>query len=263
MKDTILYDNLGLSPYLSDEELKKEGKKLLLKWHPDKNENKEESSKRFIEIKEILEILTDPEKRKLYHQIGISIKDIKDNKDNNQNMSSHSFNHFNNEFFKDFNTNFFNLHNSFQQFPGFQPFSANFPSFPSFKPYSPFKPDYMNTKIDDITHVINIDKDLLKEEEIFKINYKNKEYCKVCNETGFIQQQYTQENSNIFFMSICNQCSGRKFIENDKNIVITINREKLLEIIDNKNTIILKNNGNIFKNKITDLIIIFECIKKE
>ena len=56
MKDTILYQKLGISPYLSDEQLRREGKKLLLKHHPDKNENKEESSKNFIEIKEILSI---------------------------------------------------------------------------------------------------------------------------------------------------------------------------------------------------------------
>ena len=43
MIDTILYDRLGLSPSYSEEEIKKEGKKLLLRYHPDKNENKEDN----------------------------------------------------------------------------------------------------------------------------------------------------------------------------------------------------------------------------
>jgi len=72
MKDCILYDNLGLSPYLTDEEIKKEGKKLLLQYHPDKNlQNSEEASKKFIEIKEILDILIN--KREEYHTYGVNI----------------------------------------------------------------------------------------------------------------------------------------------------------------------------------------------
>ena len=72
MKDRILYDRLDISPDLSIEQLKKEGKKLLLKWHPDKNlDSQEESTKKFKEIKEILDILTDPEKREKYHNFGI------------------------------------------------------------------------------------------------------------------------------------------------------------------------------------------------
>ena len=71
MKDRILYDRLELSPDLSHHQLKKEGKKLLLKWHPDKNpDNQKEASKKFIEIKEALDVLTDPEKREKYHQLG-------------------------------------------------------------------------------------------------------------------------------------------------------------------------------------------------
>ena len=101
MKDTILYDKLEISPSISDEDLKKEGRKLLLKWHPDKNENKEESSKKFIEIKEILDILTDTEKREIYHQIGIDILDTNyQNTQNTQNIHQNSVNNmFNTDIF--------------------------------------------------------------------------------------------------------------------------------------------------------------------
>ena len=91
MKDTILYQKLGISPYLSDEQLRREGKKLLLKHHPDKNENKEESSKNFIEIKEILDILCDPKQRINYHQIGIDILNKNSNSPRNTHINSNDF----------------------------------------------------------------------------------------------------------------------------------------------------------------------------
>lgn len=108
MKDTILYQKIGLSPHLSDEELRREGKKLLLKHHPDKNENKEESSKKFIETKEILDILGDPNQRLLYHQIGVEIlnKNSQTNSHNNSpNINPYDF--FNE--FKNFNDLFTNM----------------------------------------------------------------------------------------------------------------------------------------------------------
>jgi len=74
MKDTVLYDKLGISPDISNSHLKREGKKLLMKYHPDKNpNNQEESSKKFIEIKEYLDVLMDPEKREKYHLMGMSM----------------------------------------------------------------------------------------------------------------------------------------------------------------------------------------------
>ena len=74
MKDTVLYDKLGISPDISNSQLKREGKKLLMKYHPDKNpNNQEESSKKFIEIKEYLDVLMDPEKREKYHLMGMAM----------------------------------------------------------------------------------------------------------------------------------------------------------------------------------------------
>lgn len=65
------YKLLGIAKDADDEAIKKAYRKLALKWHPDRNlDNKEESEKRFKEIAEAYEVLTDKQKRAVYDQYG-------------------------------------------------------------------------------------------------------------------------------------------------------------------------------------------------
>ncbi|XP_015915765.1 dnaJ homolog subfamily B member 6 [Parasteatoda tepidariorum] len=65
------YAALELSKSATTQEVKQAYRKLALKWHPDKNlDKKEEAEKKFKEINEAYEVLSDEKKRKIYDQYG-------------------------------------------------------------------------------------------------------------------------------------------------------------------------------------------------
>ena len=67
------YEVLGVNKNATDEELKKAYRRLAKKYHPDANpNNKEEAEKKFKEVNEAYENLSDPQKRKMYDQFGFN-----------------------------------------------------------------------------------------------------------------------------------------------------------------------------------------------
>lgn len=60
------YSKLGVEPSSSKTEIKKAYRTLSMKYHPDKNNNTEESKKKFQEINEAYETLSDDDKRNQY-----------------------------------------------------------------------------------------------------------------------------------------------------------------------------------------------------
>jgi len=65
------YQILGVDRNASEEDIRKAYKKAALKWHPDRNpNNKEKSDAMFKEIAEAYEVLSDPEKKNIYDQLG-------------------------------------------------------------------------------------------------------------------------------------------------------------------------------------------------
>ncbi|KAL6764863.1 molecular chaperone [Haematococcus lacustris] len=64
------YDVLGLGSGASDQEIKKAYYALAKKYHPDTNKDNADAAKRFQEVQKAYETLRDPEKRRLYDQVG-------------------------------------------------------------------------------------------------------------------------------------------------------------------------------------------------
>ncbi|MCJ1361473.1 hypothetical protein MMC16_000573 [Acarospora aff. strigata] len=69
--ETKLYDSLSIKPDATQDEIKKGYRKAALKWHPDKNKDNPNAAEKFKEVSQAYEILSDPEKRKVYDQYGL------------------------------------------------------------------------------------------------------------------------------------------------------------------------------------------------
>ncbi|KAK1972824.1 DnaJ domain-containing protein [Colletotrichum sublineola] len=71
VKETKLYDQLGVSPTATQDDIKKGYRKAALKYHPDKNKDNPQAAEKFKECSQAYEILSDPEKRKIYDDYGL------------------------------------------------------------------------------------------------------------------------------------------------------------------------------------------------
>src|ERR671933_119235 len=64
------YETLGVSKTASEDEIKSAFRKLARKYHPDVAKDKKAAEEKFKQINEAYEVLSDPEKRKKYDQLG-------------------------------------------------------------------------------------------------------------------------------------------------------------------------------------------------
>ncbi len=69
------YEILGVPRGASDSEIKRSYRKLAMKWHPDKNQDKaEEAAKKFQDIGEAYDVLSDKQKKAIYDQYGYEVR---------------------------------------------------------------------------------------------------------------------------------------------------------------------------------------------
>ena len=69
-KEQSYYDILKIEKSADQKAIKKAYRKLIIKWHPDKNNNSKESEEKFKKISEAYEVLSDEKKRNIYNKYG-------------------------------------------------------------------------------------------------------------------------------------------------------------------------------------------------
>jgi hypothetical protein len=69
-KPLSYYDILGVGRNVDSAELKKAYRKMALQWHPDQNGGDEKAEKKFKQIVQAYETLSDPQKRQIYDRYG-------------------------------------------------------------------------------------------------------------------------------------------------------------------------------------------------
>ena len=66
------YEVLGIGKQADEKEIKKAYRKLAKKYHPDMNPDDKAAEQKFKEVTEAYNVLSDPEKKKLYDQFGFA-----------------------------------------------------------------------------------------------------------------------------------------------------------------------------------------------
>ncbi|XP_070558132.1 dnaJ homolog subfamily B member 9-like [Ptychodera flava] len=124
-KSKDYYDILGVPRDSSDRQIKKAFRKLAVKYHPDKNKDPD-AEKKFVEIAKAYEVLSDPNKRRQYDQLGPSAFEDQANRGGAGGGGGFDFNFH--DFFKNFDDSFnaFHGHDSGHRRKGGNTFGFNF-----------------------------------------------------------------------------------------------------------------------------------------
>ena len=260
VRDTKLYDILNINSDANENDIKKAYRKLSMKWHPDKNpNNKDEATREFHKINEAYSILSDKEKRNLYHQIGIDI--LKSGSDGPSIDPTKIFE----QFFGGFGG-----FGGFEGFGGFQsPFSNN-----------------RQKQSEDCVVEKEVTLEEIYNEVTVKVEYSQKNFCKTCNGFGNLDKQIlecqycngkgktvemrqlgpgmvqqfvsncshcngTGENQNV--KNICQNCNGKKFVTKVKSINLPLQKN-----LESGNQIKISGKGHNLTTGKTDLIIVIK-----
>jgi DnaJ family protein A protein 2 len=254
VKDTTLYKILEVEPDANEATIKKAYIKLSKTWHPDKHADdmKEEATKKFKEITEAKEILTNKEKRDLYDQIGMDIL-----KQGAQGQEGPDFG------------------NMFGGMGGF-PFGGMPGGFPFGGMHQ------QNSGPENINETMNVTLEQIYNEESVNFTYKQKVLCSKCDGEGSKNGKPTTCNGcngkgmrvQVVRMgpmiqqavSPCQQCNGKGKMIEDSNKCDVCNakcytmKDKTIQVplkagLSNGNKINLQGRGHMLKNGKTDLII--------
>lgn len=245
VKDTTLYDRLEITSQATETEIKKSFMRLSKIWHPDKNNNSEESTVKFQELNEAKEILLDSQKRQMYDDYGFDAI----NNDNGGNDMQNPF-------------------GGFEHFFGGGGFNFN------------SRQRHNQEEYEDIEETLNIQLNQLYNEETIDFSYNYKQYCVPCNGEGTkngLSNKCSECNGKGMKVQIikmgpmiqqvminCNLCNGSGKVINNNNKCTTCNgscfikKDKTIQIplksgLKHGNIITMQNKGNCYKNNKSNL----------
>ena len=263
VKDTKLYDILDIQPTATETEINKAYYKLSKIWHPDKNSHRlEEATKKFQEINEAKNILSDPEKREMYDTFGTT----------QEQPGGHGGANF------DPSDIFGQMFGGMGGMPGMPGMGGmggmgGMPGF--FNQRRPQQEDCV------VEHIVSLD-DLYNNRTV-NIRYKHKVYCTKCNATGskdgktsectgcggkgqkvkiirqgpMIQQMVGAcdecNGSGEKIEQKCPDCLGNKNLLKETMFEFTLNKT-----MTNNQKILVNDKGHHFKNSKTNLIVIIK-----
>ena len=247
-RDTVLYDRLEIPSTASDTEIKKSFLRLSKLWHPDKHpdEKKEEMNKKFTDIQQAKEILSDPEKRTQYDQLGMDMF-------NQPQAQQH------------------HGHNPFHGFPG---------GFPGGFPFPGMQRQQQQPK-EDIVVNLTISLEDIHNRKLVSVTYPCKNVCEPCNGEGSSTSskcevcQGSGKRVQIIqigpmiqqHVQVCNNCQGTgKYIE-EKNLCKSckgdgfVTKQKKRDIplqtgLETGHKMFMQGKGHYFKHGRSDLILV-------
>jgi molecular chaperone DnaJ len=249
------YDILGVSKTATDDEIKSAYRKLAKKYHPDLNKDNEEAHKKFQEINEANEVLSDKTKRANYDKFGSA--------DGPQFGGFHSgggFSGFNSQNFSGFSSD------------GFSAFDDIFNIFSGFGSSSSTT---RTKKGEDIAVRVDLTLEEAAQGVTKNITISREEQCKRCSGTGaksgtefytcsscggsgkkeYVQQTIFGRMTNVSdcktcggtgkqIKEKCTSCSGAGYIKNTRTIAVNIPAG-----IDEGQIMTIKNEGNVSHKK--------------
>ena len=253
------YEVLGVGKNASDEELKKAYRRLAKKYHPDANpDNKEEAEKKFKEVNEAYEVLSDKQKRQMYDQFGFN--------------GPQGFGGGQNGGYYSYGSGFDGF-GGFSDFGDFGDLGDIFSSFFGGGASRSRSSNGIRRGADlKIAIEITFEEAYLGVEKEISINRNERcshcngtgaargtsaEKCSVCNGTGKIRQVVTTPFGQMATQKVCSTCSGTgKVIKqpcevcHGKGIIKkTVKlKVKIPEGIDDGQTVVLKGEGEIGSN---------------
>jgi len=217
------YKILGVDRNADEKEIKRAYRRLARKYHPDLNPGDKEAEKKFKEINEAYEVLSDPEKRKRYDELGAAW-----NAYGQQNTEQ-----FWQDFYRKYGASgqrYYTAGEAQAEWGGFEDFSDFFkilfgdifsserPSGRGFRVYrtyrsSPFAEHTIKkeTPTSEPTHEVEITL-----EEVYRGTTRNikvafDEICSACSGTG--------KSGNF---GVCSSCNGEGVIRKSKTVNVTI-----------------------------------------